>query len=118
LHITGNVIRCVLLLSGFCGTAVFPQESAKVSLDQEHIVRFVNQTITWRQQLDIARQSATDPTDVLYVNDNGPIADQIVRHSFDFARSEAQLFDASSKATRDAPTASAGPYQTIAQVAS
>ena len=117
-HITfGIAIRCVLL-SGLCGAAVFPQEKAKVSLDQERIVRFVNQTITWRQQLDVARQSATDPADVLYVNDNEPIADQIVRHSFDFARSEAQLLDASSKATRDTPTAGAGPYQTIAQVAS
>ncbi|MBZ5537975.1 MAG: mechanosensitive ion channel family protein [Acidobacteriia bacterium] len=54
------------------------------------VIQFLNQTVDWYRQLDIERQMATDPNDVLIVNDDRRVADQIVRLAFDFSRAKAQ----------------------------
>src|SRR5690348_673486 len=56
----------------------------------EEIIPFLNQTIVWYRQITLQQQLATEPSDVLFLNDNRQIADQIVRLSFDFARARAQ----------------------------
>src|ERR1044071_7025576 len=56
----------------------------------EEIIPFLNQTIEWYRQITIQQQLATEPSDVLFLNDNRQIADQVVRLSFDFARARAQ----------------------------
>jgi small-conductance mechanosensitive channel len=56
----------------------------------EEIIPFLNQTIVWYRQITLQQQLATEPSDVLFLNDNRQIADQVVRLSFDFARARAQ----------------------------
>src|SRR5690348_3955659 len=56
----------------------------------EDLIAFLNQTILWYRQLTVQQQLATEPSDILFLNDNRQLADQIVRLSFDYARSEAQ----------------------------
>jgi hypothetical protein len=46
-------------------------------------------SIDWYQQRAIVRQIATDPVDLVFLEDNRPIAVQIVQLSFDFARADA-----------------------------
>jgi hypothetical protein len=58
--------------------------------ESQSIIAFLNQTIVWYRQLTVQEQLATDPSDVLFLNDNRTLADQIVRQSFDFARARAQ----------------------------
>ena len=56
----------------------------------EEIIPFLNQTIEWYRQITLQEQLATEPSDVLFLNDNRQIADQVVRLSFDYARARAQ----------------------------
>jgi small-conductance mechanosensitive channel len=62
--------------------------------DGQAIMSFLNQTIVWYRQLTAEQQLATEPSDVLYLNDDKQLADEIVRLSFDFARARAQMLGA------------------------
>jgi small-conductance mechanosensitive channel len=59
--------------------------------ETQRIIAFLNQTIVWYRGQVAMQQMATEPSDVLYVNDNREIADEAVRQSFDFARARAQI---------------------------
>jgi small-conductance mechanosensitive channel len=54
------------------------------------LIGYLNQTIVWYRQLTRQQQLATQPSDILFLNDNREIADQVVRLAFDFARARAQ----------------------------
>ena len=56
----------------------------------EDIIRFLNQTIVWYRELTTQQQLATEPSDVLFLNDNRQFADQVVKAAFDHARARAQ----------------------------
>jgi len=92
--------------------------ASDVPANGEEIIPFLNQTIVWYRQITLQQQLATEPSDVLFLNDNRQIADQIVRLSFDFARARAQ-----SLSTQPAESASghehgqASQYQRLADAA-
>jgi small-conductance mechanosensitive channel len=44
----------------------------------------------WSRQLSTQQQLVTEPSDALFLNDNRQITDQVVKLSFDFARTRAQ----------------------------
>jgi hypothetical protein len=54
--------------------------------ETQRIISFLNQTIVWYRQQLALQQAATDPSDILYVNENRELTDEILRQSFDFAR--------------------------------
>jgi len=62
--------------------------------DGQVVISYLNQSIDWHRQITIEEQVATDPSDVLFVNDNRQTANSILRLSFDFARADAQLLAA------------------------
>lgn len=64
--------------------------AAPVQINAQQVISFLNQTIDWYRHLGVEEQIASDPTDVLFVNDDRQMANQIVRQSFDFARAAAQ----------------------------
>lgn len=84
----------------------------------EEIIPFLNQTIEWYRQITVQQQLASEPSDVLFLNDNRQIADQVVRLSFDFARARAQAL---SNETSSSGTATQGgqasQYQKLADAA-
>jgi small-conductance mechanosensitive channel len=87
--------------------------------ETQRIVSFLNQTIVWYRQQIALQQVATEPSDVLYVNQNRELADEILRQSFDFARGRAQILAATS-ANSPANTDSNSPtarYQSTVAVA-
>ncbi|HLK32835.1 MAG TPA: mechanosensitive ion channel family protein [Terriglobales bacterium] len=55
------------------------------------MISYLNQTIVWYRQLTVQQEIATEPSDIVFLNQNRQLADQVVRLSFDFARAEAQL---------------------------
>jgi small-conductance mechanosensitive channel len=57
----------------------------------EDVIAFVNQTIVWYRQLANQQQLVSQPSDAVFLNDDRQIAEQVVRLSFDFARTQAQL---------------------------
>lgn len=58
--------------------------------DSRSVISYLNQSISWYRHFSVEEQLATEPRDVLFVNENRQLADQIIRLSFDFAKAEAQ----------------------------
>jgi len=57
----------------------------------QQVLAFVTETIDWYRHRVIEPQRATDPVDLAFVEDNRPIAGQIVQLSFEFARAAATI---------------------------
>lgn len=92
-----------LLLILLAAAPVVPAQSdsaATVAPGQgEEIIPFLNQTIVWYRQITLQQQLATEPSDVLFLNDNRQIADQVVQLSFAFARARVQSLNLESAST-------------------
>jgi len=109
---------CLLLLVLASPHHGFPQGEQTSALDQQQIIHFLNQTITWYQRLIVDRQIATSPGEILFANDNRPVAEQVVHLSFDFARAGAQLLSANPNPGANAAVSAGSRYQALAQSAS
>jgi hypothetical protein len=83
----------------------------------EEIIPFLNQNIVWHRELSAQQQLASEPSDVLFLNDNRQIADQAVRLAFEFARARAQALNAPASATSSAASSAGGQYQRLAEAA-
>jgi len=115
----GDLTRaCLLLLVLAAPHHGFPQGEHTIALDQQQIIHFLNQTITWYQRLIVERQIATSPGEILFANDNRPVAEQIVHLSFDFARAGAQLLSTNPNPRANAAVPADSHYQALAQSAS
>lgn len=102
-----------LLLTVTIGAADDTQSPA------QQLISFLNQSVVWYRQLTLQQQLATEPSDVLFLNDNRQLGDQIVALSFDFARARAQAILAQSNgaATPDSGAATSSRYQNLATLA-
>jgi len=97
------LIALILLLLAV-STASSQGDNTK-SLEPQDIIQFLNKNIAWYQHLTIRRQTNLTPEDILFAGDDRPIADQVVRLSFDFARASSQLLEnTSTTSTSAAPT--------------
>ena len=63
----------------------------------QQVIAFLTESVDWYRHCAIERQIATDPVDLVFLEDNRPGAAQILHLSFDFARADAQ-FSASPQA--------------------
>ncbi len=92
--------------------------AADSTSEAQSVIAFLNQTIMWYRQLTVQEEMATDPSDVLFLNDNRQLADQIVRQSFDFARARAQMLSTqSSSAPNSGDSSTQGRLQNLAALA-
>lgn len=102
-------------------SAALPQSDSTTpvaSPNGEEIIPFLNQTIVWYRQITLQQQLATEPSDVLFLNDNRQIADQVVRLSFEFARARVQSLNLENAgATTAQANAPASQYQRLADAA-
>jgi Mechanosensitive ion channel len=57
----------------------------------QQVIAFLTESIEWYRQCGIERQIASDPADLIVVEDNRPRSAQILQLSFDFARADAQF---------------------------
>ncbi len=86
--------------------------------ETQRIIAFLNQTIVWYRDQVALQQLATEPSDVLYVNEDHDMADEAVRQSFDFARARAQILTAeTTSATPADPSSPAARYQSLGKTA-
>jgi small-conductance mechanosensitive channel len=106
-----------LMFMSFCIGVSFSQNTATASPDRSNILQFLDQTINWYRQIDVERQIATEPEDVIAVNDDRPLADQIVRCAFDFARAEADFTSQTSAKSNQAQNPEDARYQELMQLA-
>src|SRR6185437_957976 len=117
-HVTDFILLVGFLLSA--ALAAFSQNNGLASASPtngEEIIPFLNQTIVWYRQITLQQQLATEPSDVLFLNDNRQIADQVVRQAFDFARARAQALAQNGGATPGQLTGQASQYQRLADSA-
>ena len=109
----------LILLAG--GPVVLAQSDSAVPAaptNGEEIIPFLNQTIVWYRQITLQQQLATEPSDVLFLNDNRQIADQVVQLSFVFARARVQSLNMGSAGATSGPgNAPASQYQRLADAA-
>ena len=105
----------VLLLAAPNGIAQSASPTPSSGSGAEAIIPFLNQSIVWYRDLTQQQQLATEPSDVLFFNDNRQIADQVVRLSFEYARARAQALAAEPNA--NAKSDNASQYQTLTTLA-
>ena len=106
-----------LLLVILCIGMSLSQNNAPTAPGRSGILQFLDQSINWYRQIDVERQLATEPDDLIAVNDDRPLADQIVRSAFDFARAEADFAGQTSGKPNQAQNPEDARYQSLMQTA-
>ena len=89
------------------GISILSAQQPAPNGEAQSIISFLNQTIVWYHQLTLQQQLATEPSDILFLNDNRQIADDVVRLSFEFARARAQVLAAQGQGITSASESSA-----------
>ena len=87
--------------------AARPQAPARGAASGSDVISFLNKTLNWYHQVSTQQELVRDPADLIFLNDNRPVADQIVRLSFDFARALAKATPIQPAATAPSDIASA-----------
>lgn len=88
--------------------------------DGTAVLSFLNQSIDWHRQVAVEQQVATDPADVLFLNDARQLANEALQLSFDFAKTDAELLAKTNPASASgeaADTGGQGASQTLSQAA-
>src|SRR5260370_13055206 len=83
----------------------------------QDVIGNLKQSIDWFRQFTIEEQAATDPGDLLFLNDDHQTAIQIVRLSFDFARADAQALAGQAASGSNTGTPDAGKYASLVRAA-
>jgi small-conductance mechanosensitive channel len=119
-----SIFYLFTLIALFLALAIAPgmaqENSARpdtTAANGEEVIPFLNQTIEWYRQITVQQQLATEPSDVLFLNDNRQIADQVVRLSFDYARARAQALSNEAPASASGQGGHASQYQRLADAA-
>jgi len=89
------LIQLLIIAVIISGTAL-SESSPSNPLGQQEVVTFLNETVNWYHARAVEQEIATNPRDVVFVNDDRPLADQIVRLSFEFARASIPIVNNSS----------------------
>jgi hypothetical protein len=83
------------------------QSSCQVPSDAQ-VIGYLLQSVNWYRHVYTERQVASDPGDLVFLNDNQAIEGQIVKLSFEFAKADAAL-SKTATSPRDAPATPAAP---------
>src|SRR6266699_1586728 len=100
---------CAILVTAMVRglSADIPQSSYRLPSDTQ-VIGYLLQSVNWYRHVYTERQFASDPGDLVFLNDNQAIENQIVRLSFEFAKADAALAKTATS-PHDAPATVAGP---------
>jgi len=84
---------CYVLLVVVLAAGISAQVSPPASdfPSDQQVLAFLSQSIDWHRHRAAEEQLATEPADLVFLEDNRAVAAQIVQLSFDFARADASL---------------------------
>jgi mechanosensitive ion channel-like protein len=84
---------CYLLLPAVIAVGLSAEVSPAASdlPSNQQVIAFLTESIDWYRYCAVERQIATEPVDLVFLEDNRPVAAQIVQLSFDFARADASV---------------------------
>ncbi len=108
-----SVVRTLVFCLAAIITARAANETSSKPDEGQRIISFLNQTIVWYHEQLSLQQLATDPSDVIYVNQSREIADEILRQSFDFARARAQVLSSTSATGSSSQNSTSSRYQSL-----
>src|SRR5215469_16363808 len=97
---------------------LYAQTSAEASdlPSSQQVIAFLTESIDRYRHCAIERQIATEPSDLLFLQDNRPRAAQVLKLSFDFARADAEATASIQAASPKAGTAIATSSPDLAQL--
>src|SRR6266849_1430562 len=86
------VTRCAIVAIAISGglSADTTQNSYQLPSDAQ-VIGYLLQSVTWYRHLYTERQVASDPGDLVFLNDNQALESEIVKLSFEFAKADAAL---------------------------
>jgi len=99
----------VIFAIAVCGdlSADTTQGSYQLPSDAQ-VIKYLLQSVNWYRHAYTERQVASDPEDLVFLNDNQAIESQIVKLSFEFAKADVALAKTATS-PHDAAAMSAGP---------
>jgi small-conductance mechanosensitive channel len=92
----GHILLPLVILTA--SIRISGQDQISALPDSKGVISYLNQSISWYRHFSSEEQLATEPRDVLFVNENRQLAEQIIRLSFEFANAEAKGLPADSEA--------------------
>jgi Mechanosensitive ion channel len=110
---------CYLLFPALITLALSAEVSPAASdlPSNQQVIALLTESIDWYRHCTIERQIATDPLDLVFLEDNRSVAAQIVQLSFDFARADAAVTGTSSASKQKNSSAIAtGSSSDVAQL--
>src|SRR5262249_35679973 len=117
LQSTSKIVHPLLFVILLASIPACPQNSSNPQPSGEDIIPFLDQTVVWYRQINAQQQLVSAPSDVLFLNDNRQVADQVVKLSFDFARSRAQVLGQQATAPAGSSNSPSTQYQRLADSA-
>ncbi len=105
-HIVAYCAIFAIAISGGL-SADTTQDSYQLPSDAQ-VIGFLLQSVTWYRHLYTERQVASDPGDLVFLNDNQALEGQIAKLSFEFAKADAALAKTATS-PHDAPATLAAP---------
>lgn len=85
------LVLAILPLSQYGRLLADPENPGLKAVDSQFVISFLQQSVEWYRHLPVEQQSATEPGDVSFVNDDRRLADQVIRLSFEFALADADF---------------------------
>lgn len=98
-------IFAIAISSGLCADST--QDSYQLPSDAQ-VIGYLLQSVTWHHHLYTERLVASDPADLVFLNDNQALESQIVKLSFEFAKADAALAETATS-PHDAPATLEAP---------
>jgi hypothetical protein len=85
-------ICCAILgTATVCGLSADTSQSSYQVPSDAQVIGYLLQSVSWYRHVYTERQVASDPGDLVFLNDNQAIEGQIVKLSFEFAKADAAL---------------------------
>ena len=110
---------CLLLVAVVLGRlSAFSQSAPSNRLEQQQVIQFLDKSVDWYQNRAGEQQVTTTPGDILFVNNGRPLADQILRLSFDFARASISIVGTGAGPAANLPPSTDTRRQALAQATS
>lgn len=107
-----------LIIAAVVAVNAASQSSPTNSVNQREVVQFLRETVDWYHARAVEQQIATNPGDILFVNDDRPVADQVVRLSFEFARASSPIVINDTASSVNSASSTDSRRQALAQAAS
>jgi hypothetical protein len=92
---------CVLAIDPVGLSAQVSPPASTLPSNQE-VITFLTESIDWYHHCAIERQIATEPVDLVFLEDSRPSAGEILQLSFDFARADAQFSNSQADSPKEA----------------